>query len=587
MSKVFPDAVLDQHVVVLGKTGSGKSSALRYIVEGLLAKGKRVCIIDPKGDWWGVKVAADGKGPGLPVILFGDFKNAEAKDVPINDRSGRHIAELVSAGNRPCVIGLAGWTQGAMTRLWIDFASTLFAQNRGELYLVVDEFHNFAPKGKILSPEAGQSLHWSNRLLSEGRGLGIVCLTASQRPQKVHNDSLTSHETLVAMRVIHKADRDAIKDWIDGNGDPELGKEVLNTLAGMPRADAWFWSPEIKFGPKRLTFPMFQTFDSFAPPQLQKRVSDKGWAGVDLAEVKSALAEAVKEAEANDPKLLRREIAELKKQLAAKPQLPLDQKAVEQAIGMALKARDVQWEKTLKESQQRISYLHGRIEKAAAALQLNGEAAAVNLQSKIIPNSIPIKSSLGGGWEKHLSTPTQINKSPALAPKVVKTPRNVAAVVAEGGQLGKAERAILTALYWLRGEETTLAKIGFYSNYTVEGGSFKNAIGRLRTLGLVRGIEMTAEGEAAAAEFVTEDKPVGSELREWLRRKLGKAENSLLDALCEAYPNRLSDEELGTSAGYEATGGSYKNALGRLRTIEAAEGYARDGGAKASDVFFE
>jgi hypothetical protein len=50
---------------------------------------KRVCIIDPKGDWWGLKASADGKGAGFPVIAFGDFKNAEASDVPINAQSGR------------------------------------------------------------------------------------------------------------------------------------------------------------------------------------------------------------------------------------------------------------------------------------------------------------------------------------------------------------------------------------------------------------------------------------------------------------------------------------------------------------------
>src|SRR5262249_45761598 len=151
-----------------------------------------------------------------------------------------------------------------------DFASTLFAKNVGELYLVGDEFHNFAPKGKILDPQAGKCLHWSNRLLSEGRGLGIVCLTASQRPQKVHNDSLTSHETLVAMRVIHAAARGAIKDWIDGCGDPAKGKTVLDSLANLARGEAWVWSPEIGFGPTKVKFPMFSTLDSFAPPQLQK-----------------------------------------------------------------------------------------------------------------------------------------------------------------------------------------------------------------------------------------------------------------------------------------------------------------------------
>ena len=49
MSLCIPTKVFDQHLVVLGKTGSGKSSVLRYMVEHLLAQGKRVCVIDPKG----------------------------------------------------------------------------------------------------------------------------------------------------------------------------------------------------------------------------------------------------------------------------------------------------------------------------------------------------------------------------------------------------------------------------------------------------------------------------------------------------------------------------------------------------------
>jgi hypothetical protein len=48
---------------------------------------------------------------------------------------------------------------------------------------------------------------------------------------------------------VHKADREAVKDWIDGNGDPEIGKEVLNSLASMPRGEAWVWSPEAGSGP--------------------------------------------------------------------------------------------------------------------------------------------------------------------------------------------------------------------------------------------------------------------------------------------------------------------------------------------------
>jgi hypothetical protein len=57
-----------------------------------------------------------------------------------------------------------------MVQFWIDFASGSSTRTAGELYLVGDEFHNFAPKGKIMDPQAGKCLHWSNRLLSEGRG---------------------------------------------------------------------------------------------------------------------------------------------------------------------------------------------------------------------------------------------------------------------------------------------------------------------------------------------------------------------------------------------------------------------------------
>ena len=160
-----------------------------------------------------------------------------------------------------------------------------------------------------MDPEAGKCLHWSNRLMSEGRGLGIVCLVASQRPQKVHNDALTSCETLVAMRVIHASDREAVKDWIEGCGDMAQGKEVLNSLAGMERGEAYVWSPEEGFGPKRLKFPMFGTFDSFAPPQLQKKVASAGWAAVDLEAVKKKLATVIEEHKSNDPVELKRTIS--------------------------------------------------------------------------------------------------------------------------------------------------------------------------------------------------------------------------------------------------------------------------------------
>jgi hypothetical protein len=317
----FPEKILTQHSATLGKTGSGKSSAMRVIFEHLLDRKKRIAIIDPKGDWWGLKTSADGKSAGYPVIAFGNFKEPRATDVPIDHHSGKHVAELIASGNRPCIIGFRGWMPAQMTRFWIDFAPTLFNSNEGELYLGIDEIQNFAAKGKIMDPEAGKCLHWTNRMMAEGRGIGLTFHIASQRAQKVHNDTLDCCETLIAMRTAHPAARQSIKDWIDGNGDKVQGLEVLNTMAQMKRGEAWVWSPENQFGPKRVQFPMFRTFDSFAPPQLQKTVSQSGWSEVDLDAVKAKLATVIAEAKANDPKEMKAEINRLRAKIAEMEQI--------------------------------------------------------------------------------------------------------------------------------------------------------------------------------------------------------------------------------------------------------------------------
>jgi uncharacterized protein len=342
MTLPFPKAVLAQHVVVLGKTRSGKSSTLRLIAEELLDDKRPLGIVDPKGDWWGIKSSADGKRAGYELVIFG----GDHADVPINAHSGKAVAELVATGNRPYLIDLGGWMVGERTRFFIDFASTLFTHTHGHRWLIVDECHNFAPQGKVQDPQAGMSLHWANRLASEGAGKGIVLLSASQRPQKVHKDYLTSHETLIAKRVIHKLDRDADKDWIDACGDPEKGREVLATLAGLQRSQGWVYSPEIDFGPKIIDFPMFETYDSFKPQTGKVGRRLKGWASVDLDEVKEKLAVVVEEAKANDPKELKaqlaektRQIAQLTADLAKKPTAPPDKgnlkkieaRAIEQA----------------------------------------------------------------------------------------------------------------------------------------------------------------------------------------------------------------------------------------------------------------
>lgn len=557
----LPSQIFEQHIAVLGKTGSGKSSALRYCVEHLLDEQKPVCIIDPKGDWWGLKSSASGKSAGYPVVIFG----GEHADVPLNEHSGKHIAELIAIGNRPCIIDLGGWMVGERTRFFVDFASTLFRTTRGKRYIVIDEVHNFAPQQKIeKNPDAMKMKHWANRLASEGRGKGLTILSASQRPQKVDKDFLTCAETLVAMRVIHKLDRDAIKDWIDGAGDPAKGKEVLDTLANNERGEAWLWSPEAKFGPKRFTFPMFKTYDSFAADANTGTSKLKGWASVDLDEVSAKLAATIEEAKANDPAELKKQIAELKRQVAAKPTAEPDSKSIERAVASAVAERDRHWKGQLAEAVKAHGSVVGKLTKIHQLSTLNGDATIAVAKPADITVHIP----------------RTIRQT---APQ-----RPVQQPVVDSGdvQLSKAERAILTALYWLRDEQVTPAKVAFYSDYSAGSSTTNNALGRLRH-GLVSGWRITTEGVAMVESWGVRPKPKGDELVAMIGGKLGRAERAMFDALLEVHPNRLTGPELSEACGYSFGSSTFNNAIGKLRTLECAEGYERDGGTKAADVFFE
>ena len=591
MKHLIPFEIYDQHLFVGGKTGAGKSSVLRWIVEQLLDQGKRVCIIDPKGDWWGIKSSADGKKAGYPLVIFGDQKVHLSDSIPINARVGREVAELVASGNRPCVIGFRGWMPGDRTKFWIDFASTIFNKNTAPLVLVIDEFHNFAMQGKVLDPEAGKCLHWSNRILTEGRGSGIRVMMSSQRPQKVHKDSLTCAETLIAMRVIHKLDRDAFKDWIDGAGDQERGKMVLNSLAEMARGEAFVWYPEGKFF-ERVKFPKFRTFDSFkSPTGDEKQHEPKGWADIDLGEVKDRLAGAIEEAKANDPKELRQQLARTKKDL-----------------DVALRTKDAptaslsETKEAQKEAHKYRTLLEGAMKILAEITTRNFDStvpkeqieaaikSAVDNAVKRVEGAIEGRKKEFEGFKKNihaalrrmqaqLDTDIQVKvdvkhnepHTVTVSPRTQQT-----AVVPLSGELTNPEQRIIDAIAWMESIGTTEPEqpaVAFLAGYRYGGGAYNNPRGSLRSKGLVeyRGnkIALTDSGRQLANQ--QEHSLTTEELQKRVMDRLPTPEQRVLAPLLKAYPDTMTNESLAEASGYVVNTGGYNNPRGRLRTLGLIE----------------
>jgi uncharacterized protein len=572
MKLCIPEAALTQHLVILGKTGAGKSSALRHIAEHCLSLKRRVCVVDPKGDWWGLKASRDGDGPGYPVIMFGDFKEAKASDVPINEHSGKHVAELIASGNRPCVLGFRGWMPAQMVRFWIDFSSTLFNANAGELFLFIDEVHNFAPKGKVLDPNAGKCLHWTNRLMSEGRGVGLVSLIASQRPQKVHNDTLTCCETLVAMRVAHAADRGAVSEWIDGCGDRTKGATVLNSLAQLSRGEAFVWSPEINFGPTRVKFPLFETFDSFAPPQLQRKVSGSGWADVDLDSVKEKLASVIQEAEANDPQKLKAEIRRL--QSTAKPAVPTQ-----------VPALTPEQDKRLHDLLASASSMELHLRKQVDALSEQADVVA-----EIAKNARDLRAELKGRVppsEMKLTAQPKVVQSARTDVFIAKDERSIVHGGIPPAEIGSGgKRRMLVALAQCRPGMNS-RRLSLLTGISQSGGTWRTYMAELRGSGFIESKGdhhvITPSGRDALGDY--ERLPTGEALRNYWRQRLGDGgKRRIFDEVVKAYPNSISQEMVAHETGISTTGGTWRTYLAELRGLELIEGR---GDLRACDDLFD
>lgn len=572
MKHPIPISVLDQHLVALGKTGSGKSSALRVLVEMLLDAGKRVCIIDKKGDWYGIKLGADGKSAGYPLMAFGDFKNPQATDIHINETHGTEIAKLILSGNRPCLIGFKGWMPGKLHKFWIDFASTVYNENKEPLWLVISEAHNFSPKGKVLSPVVGECIYWTNLIATEGRGIGLRLMIDSQRPAKVHNDLLSSCETLIAMRVTLPADKDALSEWLREYADDNArGKMVLDGVSKMKTGEAFVWSPEAEVF-EQMKFPMFKTFDSFASPKEGVQRTLKGWASVNLDEVKQRLSAVIEETKANDPAELKKKIRELETQIKrfkmTPVQVPIDESVVARAVDKATKELQQQYAGTIKKFQQAFHEQHLLMVRAANMLN----TAQIDMPEV----KIEVPSAKVFVYQRSVVKPEVPTNKKYFKENVVDQNNE------NGTKLPIGEEAVLKAVAQ-DVEPTERDTISVLTGY--KRSSRDAYIARLQQKQYIEvgggGFIVTDDGlNALGTTF--EPLPTGQELINYWMQKLPDGERAIFAQLVEAYPNSLSRDTLGESTNYKRS--SRDAYIARLKARRLVESVGA--GIKASERLF-
>src|SRR5262249_46335389 len=129
-------------------------------------------------------------------------------------------------------------------------------------------------------------------------------------------DVLEQTEIMIALQTTGPNDQRSIADWGKGKGSPEQVAEMMGSLSRLKKGEAWIFSPQALDVFQCVHIRQRETFNSSATPKVgEKRIEPKKLAQVDLEHLKTRMAETIEKAKADDPRELKRQIAELQRQV--------------------------------------------------------------------------------------------------------------------------------------------------------------------------------------------------------------------------------------------------------------------------------
>jgi hypothetical protein len=546
----FPQGVLLQHTAVLGKTGSGKTSTAKLMVEQVVAREARVCVLDPiKSDWWGLTSSADGKRAGLPFQILGGPRG----HVPLHSSSGKAIGEIVASGALPLsIIDMADFEPGGQAKFFVDFAPTLIRKMRGVVYLVIEEAHLFAPKERSGIGSENMSIHWAKTIATAGRSKGIRLILVTQRTQALHNALLGSCETMIAHRMSAPADQEPVVKWLKANTDKATTEKVASSLSSIPTGSGWLCSGEEKIF-ELVKFPRIHTYDNSATPTGDAAIGEVKTAAVDPEKLRAIIGDAVKTAEANDPAALKKQIAELQRQIKATP-------AAAEIDSKQWKADVVQsHEEGFKEGQQSI------------VDQLEVYYGSLESWSKGMPRPPVFKISAAAPAKvPHSAAPKPGNypvKTRVITP--VKTPHNGDARISRPQQVILDQLAILKDRDIYPASRATLAA---FCKVSPSSSGYEKNLSTLKTMGMIEyprqgDVAFTHEGEASAAAPFDDGTPPADF---WLAI-VNEPKAKILRALIDLHPTAMSRGAIAQVADVSESSSGFEKNLSQLKTLGAIE----------------
>ncbi len=532
----------------IGIRGSGKTNGAGVIAEGVLTAGIQVVVLDQVGPWFALRLAADGKLPSpfqIPVL------GGAHGDIALHPQSGRAVAEALARTGSSAVLDVSRMGKGERIRFAADFAEAFFEAMKlhpHPVLLVVEESQRFIPQMmRYADPALSRCLGAFEEMAEVGRNFGIGMVLISQRPQKINKDVLFLSDTLLVFRTLGVPERKTIAEWVREKGI--AGREdVADEIPGLKAGTAVVWSPAVFEVYGRYMLRLKATYDASATPGGARAAVKTS--PLDLAALEKTMADVVAEARANDPSVLRAEVARLNMQLDA----------ARGAQSPATARLPVEVEDRLADARRSVSQL-----------EADGRSIATTA-AEISATLDGITASVARYRREHervridgAGVPTGAGSAPPRRPTDPEPAPARAGAVDRDADVKSGAMRMLRALAATAKDGLTKRELGALSGVKPSGGTFDTYLSRMRNAGYIEnggaGYRITAAGRVLVG-----DVPLlsGRALMEWWLPRLGEKPALMLRLLYDA-DGPVSKEYLATSVGLASSGGTFDTYVSRLK----------------------
>lgn len=541
VSLPLSDFVVSRNAV-LGITKSGKTYTSKGIAEQLLDASVPIVVFDAIGVWRHLRTPGTGvAGRGYKIVVAG----GAAPDLPLTPASAPEIVRAAIAENIPLIIDLydSKLSKADWRKIVQHCFRALLYENKGMRHIFLEEAAEYAPQ-RVLDGETYAEVEKLARM-GGNASLGITFI--NQRAQELNKSVLELCDNVLLLRQRGSHAIDALEKWLD-RLSPDTAAEVAKSMPHMGQGDCWVFTEAADRPIRTRSGKLHSYHPDRTKPDDGKTTPRKA---VDQAEFVTALTgklgALVQDRKENDPSALRKQVADLQRELASVKRTPAQ-----------VETREVP---VLSEAQREL-----------------WAQLCVSMIQELNRTQMTVQEFVSELRSKAVQRPAI---SPAPRPARAE-PRRIESNGAASGSLGRAERKILTALAH---GAASKRKLAILAGYAINGGGFNNAISSCRSQGLLTGsdpYQITQEGIRQIGPV--DPLPTGTALREHWKGQLGRAEALILEAVLDAYPNPIDKEVIAAATGYAASGGGFNNAISKLRSLELVFGRNQ---LAAAEEFFE